>query len=131
VAEIKQPKRRPKDFNYTNVTDLAITDPENEGKVLDREYPKHVHKFDEELNELVYESVGNPSEEAAAKRRGFGSAQDAHAAYKAANEVKAPAPKKGAKVSASSAAPAKAVRKRAAKPRNPKPKPVAAAAAKG
>lgn len=108
-------KRRPKDFNYTDVKDKDITDPEGLG--LQAEYPKHLHKFvgftpggDPDLE---FKEVGNAKEEADAKRQGYGTAQEAHAAAAKARGVKPAAAK------------AKPAKKKAGKPRNPKPKPVA------
>lgn len=115
----KKPNRLPKDFDQNKVSDVEITDPDLAarlagGELVDREYPKHVHKYAGPNQMHEYIVVNSADEEAQAKRDGYGPAHDAEAragkAPKAAEAAKAPkkarAPKKAAKKAKAKKAPA-------------------------
>lgn len=105
MADAKKPNRLPKDFDQMN-PNIEITNPGGAEDVgagipLDREYPKHVHKFSGVGLPFEYVVVHDAQSEAAAKRKGFGSVRDANAAHRdavAALEDDAAKPKKPAKV---------------------------------
>src|SRR5882672_3706378 len=110
-------KRLPKDFNYTDVRDLDITNPLGaegleSGTPISTEYPKHIHKFaglDEKgvMLPLEFIVVADAKEEAQAKRDGYGTIAQEHAEGKKAEAEWAKAHGKPAAVG-KAAAPAKA-----------------------
>lgn len=112
-AESKKPNRLPKDFNHMKPDDIEITDPdraENEaaGIPVDREYPKHLHKFAGHGLMHDYVEVTSAKAEALARREGYMSPQEANAV--------------GKKLAAKDAAPASAPKTpKAKKPKAEKP----------
>lgn len=83
MARREAPKqnRLPKDFNAQNPNDIEITDPpgaerQAEGLPIDREYPKHLHKFVSHGMPYEYVVVDDAAGEKDARADGF---QDAHA----------------------------------------------------
>lgn len=84
TTEPKKPNRLPKDFNHMKPDDLEITDPdraanEAEGIPVDREYPKHLHKFAGHGLMHDYVEVTDKKSEAKARGEGYMSPQEANA----------------------------------------------------
>lgn len=87
-------KRLPKDFNQMKPDDVEITDPERAareaaGIPVDREYPKHLHKFVAPGQPHDYVEVADAKAEASKRREGWMSPQEA--AAEGANVTDAPA----------------------------------------